>query len=97
MSKRWNVWNKNLNLFIVVLFPLRNLLKKILHLFRISAPLLIQFNQNYKIKLVCIASSYGIGDILYVLPKNEEIPNAYIYRMLNLAKQKYLQIDKWKH
>jgi RNase H-like domain found in reverse transcriptase/Integrase zinc binding domain/Integrase core domain len=60
-----------------------------------SAPILIHFNQNYKIKLACDASSYGIGGVIsHILPNNEERPIAYTSRTLNLAEQKYSQIDK---
>ncbi|CAI6354211.1 unnamed protein product [Macrosiphum euphorbiae] len=68
-----------------------NEIKKILT----SAPILTHFNQNYKIKLSCDASSYGIGGVIsHILPNNEERPIAYTSRTLNLAEQKYSQIDK---
>jgi len=45
--------------------------------------------------LSCDASSYGIGGIISdILPNNEERPIAYTSQTLNLAEQKYSQIDK---
>jgi len=45
--------------------------------------------------LSCDASSYGIGVVIsHILPNNEERPIAYTSRTLNLAEQRYSQIDK---
>ncbi|XP_050548112.1 uncharacterized protein LOC126909726, partial [Daktulosphaira vitifoliae] len=66
--------------------------------FLTSAPILMHFNPNYKISLACDASSYGVGGVIsHILPNNEERPIAYTSRTLNVAEQKYSQIDKEAH
>jgi len=48
--------------------------------------------------LACDGNLYGIGGvILHILPNNEERPIANTFRTMNLAEQKYSQIDKERH
>ena len=56
---------------------------------------LIHFNPELKIKLVCDASSYGIGGILmHVTREGQEKPIAYASRVLRKAEKNYSVLDK---
>ncbi|XP_060545241.1 uncharacterized protein K02A2.6-like [Pantherophis guttatus] len=60
-----------------------------------SNAVLIQYNDNLPLTLVCDASPYGIGAVLsHVLPNGTEAPVAYYSRTLSSAERNYGQLDK---
>ena len=61
----------------------------------ISPRFLTHFNPNLPVKLVCDASSIGIGAVLaHVMPNGDERPIAFASRSLNNAEKNYSQIEK---
>lgn len=60
-----------------------------------SSRFLMHFQPDLPVKLVCDASSYGIGAVLaHVMPDQTERPIAFASRSLNKAEKNYSQIEK---
>ena len=60
-----------------------------------SAKVLVHYNSELPLSLVCDASSYGIGAVIsHSFPDSEERPIAFASRSLSLAQRNYSQLDK---
>lgn len=59
-----------------------------------SDAFLVHYNSTRLIKLVCDASSYGLGAVLSHAFENGEHPVAFVSRTLTKAEKNYSQIEK---
>ena len=60
-----------------------------------SSSLLVHFNPDYDLVLMCDASSYGVGAVLaHRMPDGSERPIGYASRSLTAAQRNYSQIER---
>ena len=60
-----------------------------------SSMLLVHFNPELDLVLMCDASSYGVGAILaYHMPDGSECPIGYASQSLSASQRNYLQTEK---
>ena len=61
----------------------------------LSKPVLAHYDSSLPLKLMCDASPYGVGAVIFhVMPNGDEKPIAFGSRTLSRAERNYAQVEK---